>query len=100
MTAIKPIKCLFSTNIALDNTVLPNQGYWAVDTGTTPGEDLFWQGGLSPQPYRWNFTAFINQQQHGSHGTTPMYYYDGNNVDIKIKHNSTSNNIKRHYVMS
>lgn len=82
MTAIKPIKCLFSVNVTLDNTVLPNQGYWTTDTGSVAGEDLFWQGGLSPQPYRWNFTSIINQQQHGSHGTTPMYYYDGNNVEV------------------
>ena len=71
MSSILPILTLYIDNI----TIVPVD-YWPVDEGPVYGEDQWWAGGPAPQPYRWNLTATVTQQNHSSFSTPQLYIYD------------------------
>ena len=77
MASIKPILTLFIDNISL----IPD-GYWPTDEGPAYGDDRWWVGGPSPQPYRWHMTARVTQQNHSSFSTPQPFIYDG--LDIQV----------------
>ena len=77
MASILPILTLY-----VDNITITPLSYWPVDEGPVYGEDQWWQGGPAPQPYQWNMTATITQQNHSSFSTPQLYIYDG--LDIQV----------------
>lgn len=77
MASILPIITLY-----VDNISLTPAGYWPVDEGPVYGYDQWWQGGPAPQPYRFDMTATITQQNHSSFSTPQLYIY--NALDIKV----------------
>lgn len=77
MASIKPIITLF-----IDNVSITPDAYWPTDEGAAYGDDRWWAGGPSPQPYRWRMTARVTQQNHSSFSTAQHFIYDG--LDIKV----------------
>lgn len=52
---------------------------WPYNNG---GDDLYWSGGVSPRPYRWQINVSITEQHHSSFRTRKPYFFNAHDVAV------------------